>query len=186
MVGASLYFYLSMEPKKTQEAASISPRQTEMTSLKVSENSWPVRVLHQLTRPRVAQGDWSHRVGDMSVAFLDCSYLRGALNLDHESKCCKDCHEKKQLIYVRPMNPDGNPDWFLCIEAIVCCNLYHFTKNISRDWWESKAIELGVKREDQRGYIYPRTETPQSKAKVKARAPKEPEERSFADFLRRG
>jgi len=97
----------------------------------------------------------------MSVAFLECSIIiRESWEKHERIECCPQCHKHKQLIYVRPyregvLGEAGNTDWDLCVEGIVCCNLYHFTRSLPRSWWVEKARELGVYREDMRGYIYP-------------------------------
>src|SRR5438093_4239375 len=92
----------------------------------------------------------------MSVAFLECA---GFLKLfpEWKSSCCSHCHGlDNHKIYIRPLDSSGyNADWYLCIEAIVCCGLYHKVRELPREWWVAKSIELGVKRDDGRGYIYP-------------------------------
>jgi len=131
-------------------------------------------------------------MNSMSVVFLDCDYLRQSFNLT--APCCDYCHANHQncLIYIRPETSEGKPDWLLCVEAIVCCNLYHFVKNIPRNWWESKAIEYGVARDDQRGYIFPgvigKEDAPSREIKKRQRRSSSiqpQEERSFQDFLKR-
>jgi hypothetical protein len=99
-----------------------------------------------------------YRDGFMSVLFLECKGL-------HEEfpdwpACCSCCHseehEKTYKIYVRPIGPDGlNADWYLCVEAIVCCALYHYVRALPYDWWVEKSKQFKVRRDDLRGYIYP-------------------------------
>ena len=99
-----------------------------------------------------------YRDGFVSVLFIECEMLRA--EFPDCPACCSHCHdiqnEKTHRIYVRPIGHDGlNADWYLCTEAIVCCALYHFVRALPYSWWEAKAVEFKVKREDVRGYIYP-------------------------------
>jgi hypothetical protein len=133
----------------------------------------------------------------MSIAFLEC----GAFDLS--TPCCEFCHaERRRLIYVRPWrDPEGNIDWNLCIEALVCCKAYNHVRAIPYEWWEAKSRELGVKRDDGRGSIFPQSPElnsdrdrsrergrEKSKAKIsisKRRAFLQRDEPSLDDFLKR-
>jgi hypothetical protein len=98
----------------------------------------------------------------MSIVFLECDYF-GIANI----VCCERCHEKREkLISVRPFTIDydararigasQNTDWGLCVEAIVCCTLYDYVRNLPREWWVEQSKKYGVTRQDEfRGYIYP-------------------------------
>jgi hypothetical protein len=97
----------------------------------------------------------------MSIVFIECpTFFKEFPELAYQSSCCKNCHaEQRNLIYVRPFR-DGvyreNTDWYLCVEAIVCCGIYDFVRKLPREWWVGKSREFGVNREDlERGYIYP-------------------------------
>lgn len=121
---------------------------------------------------------------NMSVAFLECKTFHDILleeaRLEHVKlmksnptvsgiygmglkECCPTCHtgdNQRNLIYVRPFQDGayghvGNTDWDMCIEATICCKLYDYVRSLPREWWIKKATELGVYREDPRGYIYP-------------------------------
>src|SRR4249920_2518519 len=98
-----------------------------------------------------------YRDGFMSVLFIEC----GALHQEFQDfpACCSNCHSDEHKttykIYVRPIGPDGlNADWYLCVEAIVCCSLYHSVRELPYEWWVEKSIKHGVKRDDMRGYKY--------------------------------
>jgi hypothetical protein len=139
----------------------------------------------------------------VSIAFIECQEF---IELDKARRqsildtleCCSDCHRHGRLLYVQPYLEDqNNPDWTLCIEALVCCNLYHFVRDLPREWWVKRSMELNVYRMDQRGYVYPhspdknlgeRRERVNVQASVKGRESKkkskdEPEF-SFEDFLK--
>lgn len=104
----------------------------------------------------------------MSVVFLECADFHKEFPTLSDwpietsatsGACCKDCHTKPEnRIYIQPLEEgegERNADWFLCVEAKVCCGLYNFVRALPRDWWVKKSAELGVTRRDDRGYIYP-------------------------------
>jgi hypothetical protein len=100
-----------------------------------------------------------YRDGFVSVLFLECAGLVEEFP-EWEGLCCQSCHSEEHKathkIYVRPIGKDGlNADWYLCVEAIVCCGLYHRVRALPYDWWLEKSIKFKVKRDDMRGYIYP-------------------------------
>lgn len=140
----------------------------------------------------------------MSVAFIECEefwrvyqdYATGRI----EFECCRECHTNDALIYIRPKKADGTgSDWTLCIEGVVCCQLHHFVSNLPREWWVKRAIDLGVRRDDSRGYVFPsspsrdtdqpRQAAPVAKAARVRRAMQEDNERErsggLANFLKR-
>lgn len=102
-----------------------------------------------------------YRDGFMSVLFIECAALHQEFpSWAAYTPCCENCHSEEHKatykIYVRPIGPDGlNADWYLCVEAIVCCALYHRVRELPYEWWVAKSVKYGVKREDMRGYIYP-------------------------------
>lgn len=128
-----------------------------------------------------------YRDGFMSVLFIECAALHREFS--DFPRCCEECHsarnERTHKIYVRPIGQDGlNADWYLCVEAIVCCSLYHRVRALPYEWWVEKAEKAGVRRDDMRGYKYTdsthlnterphveaKKETPSIKAYKKARA----------------
>jgi hypothetical protein len=133
----------------------------------------------------------------MSVAFLSCADLREFALADHV--CCPSCHQRENLIFFVPRYEGSNQrDYTLCIEAMICCIMWDKVAAIPRDWWVRRAEELGVRREDPRGYIYPsnpekNTERPRSTPKVNATRVRESikadhkreEEGGLAAFLKR-
>ena len=148
-------------------------------------------IKHQLDREKLQGNSITHRTS-MSVAFLECASFKEFLPHDHI--CCLSCHETRtHLIYVKPLNDAGNPDWFLCIEGIVCCKAYDFVRAIPHEWWSARSQELGVKREDQRGYVYPQSpERDSDRSKARTRVPlrqsrktavEEDEEFSYNDYI---
>lgn len=156
---------------------------------------------HQLERPKIAGSD--NGVPSLSIAFIECQAFKDAFRLQRV-ECCPDCHSHSaehphgQLIYVRPHQPGSpNPDWLLCIEGIVCCQMYHAILNVPYTWWAAEAQRLGVARVDMRGHIYPaspgrNTDPPKTQVKIsvaekqrRRRVAAQPEERSMDDFMRR-
>jgi hypothetical protein len=110
----------------------------------------------------ISGGNPQVRLKDMSTAFIQCGAFGTELPVD--TQCCPKCHtDDRNMIYVRPfqegcMGSVGNTDWDLCIEGIVCCGIYDFVRALPREWWVGKSRELGVGRDDGRGYSY--TDTP--------------------------
>lgn len=156
------------------------------------------QVRHQLDRPKLIGTNVSHRSQSMSVAFLECKAFKEFLPFGYE--CCENCHKfKRNLIFIRPYKPgEENPDWMLCIEGIVCCKVYDYVREVPHGWWERMAKDLGVNREDMRGYIYPgspqrnterpaspKTIIPRSTAAARRRAALQRDEPSLDDFLKR-
>lgn len=117
-----------------------------------------------------------YRDGFMSVLFIECQALHE--EFPEFPRCCEDCHsarnERTHKIYVRPIGPDGlNADWYLCVEAIICCSLYHATRALPYEWWVEKSVKFKVRRDDMRGYIFTdstdkNTERPHVEAKKEA------------------
>jgi len=154
-----------------------------------------IQLKHQLDRTQTQGSSLTHRDHpSMSVAFLECSAFKEFLPHDHV--CCSSCHESRaRLIYVKPLQENGNPDWFLCIEGIVCCKAYDLVRAIPHSWWADRSQELGVKREDQRGYVYPQSpehDTDRERPKPGKRVPvrqsrktavEEDEEFSYDDYI---
>ena len=93
----------------------------------------------------------------MSFVFLECDWFRerGCIS---SFECCKDCHADggHKRIFVSPFKEDGiNTDWQLCIQGIVCCEMYDAVRALPREFWVHQAELHNVKRDDGRGYIYP-------------------------------
>lgn len=69
-------------------------------------------------------------------------------------ECCRECHVNDCLITVRPKADEGPEkglvDWFLGIEALVCCELYDYACSIPHQWWLDRALEYGTTRIDER------------------------------------
>lgn len=120
-----------------------------------------------------------YRDGFMSVLFIECQALhREFPSWVAHTPCCDTCHKEENKathkIYVRPIGQDGlNADWYLCVEAIVCCSLYHRVRALPYEWWVEKAEKAGVRRDDMLGYRYTdstdkNTERPHVEAKKEA------------------
>lgn len=154
----------------------------------------------------------------MSVVFLECATFLEMINvcncgfpdLKHHRECrqeqtnrhicCKTCHTHEHgshLIYVRAfqegaLGEAGNTDWELCVEAIVCCNLYHFVRALPRSWWIEQARKHGVGRGDSKGYIYPnspsrntdRSDRPRSGSKRTVQKDEDEEPQGLAAWMK--
>lgn len=99
-----------------------------------------------------------YRDGFMSVLFIECPSLLKEFP-EWQGLCCSSCHNDENKathkIYIRPIGKDGvNADWYLCVEAIVCCGLYHRVRALPYEWWVAKSVAAGVRRDDGSGYRY--------------------------------
>lgn len=102
--------------------------------------------------------------------------------------CCQNCHthRKEDLIVFTPRRPeDGRPDWTLCVQSEVCCTVYHYVRDIPREWWEKISEEHKVRHGDDRYRTVTHGQskaTGASKAREKKKSKDDPEF-SFEDFL---
>lgn len=99
--------------------------------------------------------EWFNSLDAVTARALSDKYSIGVLN------CCNHCHTAQfHKIYVRPINPSNQLiDWFLGLEALVCCHLLDIAREIPYEWWRDKSKALGVDRQDDRGYVYPDRKT---------------------------
>lgn len=84
---------------------------------------------------------------------LKCEYFyqpEHVAELKYPELCCKACHADTTLIVVRPRDFNKLTDWFLGIEAAVCCKLYDLVRALPHQWWIDRALEHGTTRVDVR------------------------------------
>lgn len=125
-------------------------------------------------------------------AVLECAFFHETFVL---GQCCVGCHDRDRLIIVRPTDEQGLTDWFLGIEARVCCSMYDNVCSISHQQWADWALERGcTRRIDERDQVRsaytpssrPHTQGPSRQAykkKIDYRA--QEEEGGLSGFLKR-
>ena len=65
---------------------------------------------------------------------------------DFERECCSHCHANNYVIAVYPWSvysrgKDRMPDLSLGLRAEICCSLFHYVRDLSREWWIRKYAE---------------------------------------------